>query len=242
MIKLGDPLVWLGRHAPGVFRAGNDVRLWAGDRWLRAGTRSQGPRDSGQVALTFDDGPDPRWTPAILEHLARAGARASFFMLGRAVEEQPELARRVAAAHQAGTHLHSHTRGLTRDRHAGLYDLDHALAVHARVLGDRPTAVRFPYGHAGRIQPADLRARGLTAYHWTFSSHDSRAAAPARIVDRVLGLVGPGDIILMHDGFGSGSRLGPGHRDHTVSALPQILSGLAERGLRAVTLDELFVG
>lgn len=234
-----DPLVWLGRHTPRVFRLGNDLRLWATGRWLESGTLSQGPRTGGQVALTFDDGPDPRWTPAILEHLDRAGARATFFMLGQTLAEHPGLAREVAAGHQVGTHFYTHTRGLTRDRHAGLYDLDHALAVHARVLSERPTAARFPYGRVGRIRPEDIQARGLTAYHWTFSSHDSRASAPEPITDRVLSLIGPGDIVLMHDGFGAGSKLGPGHRDHTVDALPRILTGLAERGLQAGTLDEL---
>ena len=53
MAKVGNPLVWLGRHAPGVFRLGNELRLWVGDNWMRPQTVSQGPKDTGQVALTF---------------------------------------------------------------------------------------------------------------------------------------------------------------------------------------------
>lgn len=236
-----DPLVLLGRVAPGVFRLANAARLWFNDRWLCPGTVSRGPASARRVALTFDDGPDPRWTPAILDILAAHGARATFFQVGRGQVEQADLARRVAAeGHQVGTHLFAHARPAGRSRRVQLDELDQALAVYGDVLGGRPTALRFPYGQVGRLEPADWRGRGLVAYHWTFSSHDSRALSPKAIIDRVVALAGPGDIVLLHDGYGAGSSLGPGHRDHTVAALPAILRVLAEKGLAPVTLDELF--
>jgi peptidoglycan/xylan/chitin deacetylase (PgdA/CDA1 family) len=215
----------------------DDARLAVETRWLRGGAVGHGPRDVPHVALTFDDGPDPRWTPGILATLARHGARATFFCLGQALVDHPALAREVAAAHQVGTHLFTHTRGLTRDRSAFAAELERALAAHADVLGRRPEALRFPYGDSGVIRAADLR--GLTAYHWSVSSLDSRAESPEAIVAR-LGRVGPGDIVLLHDGRGPGSTLGPGHREHTVAALDGVLRLLAARGLRAVTLDEMF--
>ena len=106
-----DPLVLLGRVAPVVFRLANAARLWLNDRWLCPGTVSRGPASASRVALTFDDGPDPRWTPAILDVLAAHGARATFFQVGRGQMKHADLARRVVAeGHQVGTHLFAHTR------------------------------------------------------------------------------------------------------------------------------------
>lgn len=236
-----DPVVLLARVAPGAYRLANAARLWVHDRWLCPGTVSRGPDTGRRVALTFDDGPDPRWTPDILDVLAAHGARATFFQVGRGQVEHAELARRVELeGHQVGTHLLAHARPAGRSRRAQLDELDQALAVYEEVLGHRPTAMRFPYGQVGRLGPADWGERGLAAYHWTFSSHDSRAPSPAAIVERVVTLAGPGDIVLLHDGYGAGSSLGPGHRDHTVAALPAILRAFGEKGLEAVTLDELF--
>lgn len=241
MNPLSDPLAWFGSRAPGLFRLGNHLRLWANSRWLCPGTVAAGPRHGNRVALTFDDGPDPRWTPAILDCLREYKAQASFFMLGRALAEHPDLACRVASeGHQVGTHLYNHARALLVDRDAMLTDLDRAIATHVQTFGQAPHCLRFPYGRVGRMQPQDLVAHSLTAYHWTFSSHDSRAESPERIIRRVESLIGPGDIVLMHDGYGTGSSLGPGHRDHTVAALPRILDLLQARNLEPVTLDQLF--
>lgn len=236
--ELTDPAEALGRLSPTLFRLTNDARLALGSRF-RAGALAHGPRDRKRVALTFDDGPDPRWTPAIVEALGRAGARATFFLLGEALERHPEVARVVAAQHEVGTHSYSHGRHLASNGQAMLDDLDRALRAHDEVLGERPVPMRFPFGRAGVVRASEVRRKGLVPYHWTFSSLDSRRPAE-RIIARFAALVAPGDIVLLHDGIGPGSRLGPGHRDHTVVALPTLLEILAERGLEAVTLAELF--
>ncbi len=240
MTLVVEPATWLGRFSPRLWALANGVRLAVETRLLRGGAIGHGPRGLPRVALTFDDGPDPRWTPGILDHLERAGARATFFFTGMNVAEHPELAREVASRHQVGTHLFSHHRGLTRDRRFFLDDMERAREVHERVLGRRPGALRFPFGDSGRIRAVELRRYGLVPYHWSFSTLDSRAETPVRIVERFSSLVGPGDIVLLHDGRSPGSSLGPGHRRNTVAALPEILDVLARRGLKAVTLDELF--
>ena len=181
MTLVVEPATWLGRFSPRLWALANGVRLAVETRLLRGGAIGHGPRGLPRVALTFDDGPDPRWTPGILDHLERAGARATFFFTGMNVAEHPELAREVASRHQVGTHLFSHHRGLTRDRRFFLDDMERAREVHERVLGRRPGALRFPFGDSGRIRAVELRRYGLVPYHWSFSTLDSRAET--KIVD-----------------------------------------------------------
>lgn len=198
----------------------------------------QGPRGHA-IALTFDDGPDPRWTPRILEILERACVRATFFLVGSQILEHPELARQIAARHEVGTHLFSHRRGLTRDRAAFVHDLERALAAHEQVLGAQPRWLRFPFGDVGRVVAEDWTTRGLVACHWSVNSHDVRTACAGEVVREVLRELRGGAIVLLHDGVSRDSRLGPGHREATVAALKPILDGLAERELAAVSIREL---
>ena len=229
----------LAARAPGLWRGMNHARLALEVPLLRGGAVYRGSPTSGAVALTFDDGPDPRWTPRILDALAAADARATFFFLATAMAAHPALTREVAAHHEIGTHLHDHSLAPMRSPAAFAAELARVLPIHDQLLGQRPTRLRFPHGHAGRIGPAVLRQHGLTAYHWTFSSEDSRASAGAVVAARVRLRLAPGAIVLLHDGRGPGSTQGPGHREATIAALPAILAAIHERGLAAVTLAEL---
>jgi peptidoglycan/xylan/chitin deacetylase (PgdA/CDA1 family) len=198
-----------------------------------------GPRTRPHVALTFDDGPDERWTPGILDALRAAGARATFFCIGEHIEKHPDLARAVAAEHQIGTHLYSHKRGITDDVAATERELEQVIALHERILGERPRALRYPFGVRGAWTAAKLARWRLVPYHWTFSSLDSRATRGDAVVDFVTPRLGPGAIVLLHDGRGADSTRGK-TRDATVAAMPGILAAIRERGLEAVTLDEMF--
>lgn len=226
-------------RAPGLWQGFNLARLAVEAPLLRGGAVYRGSPRSGAVALTFDDGPDPRWTPRILEALARADARATFFFLATAMQAHPELTREVAARHEIGTHLYDHSRAPMASPEAFAAEVARVMPVHLEILGERPTRLRFPHGHAGRIGAAELRAHGLTAYHWTFSSEDSRASEGGPVAERVRLRLAPGSIVLLHDGRGPGSTQGPGHREATVAAMPAILEAIAARGLAAVTLGEL---
>jgi peptidoglycan/xylan/chitin deacetylase (PgdA/CDA1 family) len=221
----------VARAWPGLWRAANDLVCAVTEPVRGAACRRT---RTPAVALTFDDGPDPATTPAILDALAAAGARATFFFIGERVAAHPELARRVAAAHQVGTHLHTHRRGLTPAIFAD--EIRRVREVHERVLGAQPVALRFPYGERGGVSRADVRAAGLRAYHWTFSSLDWRLAHD--VVGRVVPRLAPGSIVLMHDGCAPG-QTGARNRNATVCALPVILEELARRKLAAVTLEEL---
>lgn len=189
------------------------------------------------VALTFDDGPSAEHTPAILDELERRGARATFFALGRHVEAQPELARRIAHGHELAIHSFDHERGTVADRRRFADDVRRCRDLFMRVTGRAARLYRFPWGDPGVIRPADVAEQGLEPVLWTFSSHDDTLEADA-IVRRVDAHLEPGAIVLLHDALAPNS-VAPRRRDATVQALPAILDLVAARRWAPVTVSEL---
>lgn len=183
------------------------------------------------VALTFDDGPDPRGTPAILEALAEADARATFFVLGHKVRAHPELARAiVAAGHELALHGDAHQVRAAFWRPALAADLARAEQSIEEVTGARPALFRPP---AGVVVPSlldVLRARGLGVVGWSVRPGDGLSLPSDVVAARVLGRSGPGDVVLLHDAPPPGAEEVPAAR-----ALPRILAGFAARGLRVDT-------
>ncbi len=193
-------------------------------------------RVASGVALTFDDGPDRRATPLVLSALARAGARATFFLVGEQVRREPGLAREIAAAgHTIGLHGGSHRcelrlspRALAADRAAGLDAITTATGV-------TPTLHRPPYGAASGAGLTLARRAGLETVLWSRWGRDwTRRATPESVVGRVLAAGPPaGDIILLHDSDRYGAE---GCWRATVAGLPELLARLADAGLEPVTL------
>jgi peptidoglycan/xylan/chitin deacetylase (PgdA/CDA1 family) len=204
---------------------------------LLGGAVTVGP-DRPVAALTFDDGPDPDYTPRILDILAERRVRATFFLLGRHVERAPEIARRVAEHHEVGCHSYAHAREAVHDAAAFQDDLARFHRAAEQHVGARAKLYRFPWGDRGRISPRALeRTAGLTCVHWTISGADDTQDAPA-IVSRISRGLVPGAIVLLHDGIGPRSvrRL---TREPTVQALPAVIDAIRARGLSLVTVGEL---
>jgi peptidoglycan/xylan/chitin deacetylase (PgdA/CDA1 family) len=214
-------------------------------RWLRGAAISQGSGERREVALTFDDGPHPTWTPQILDQLDRGGAKATFFVVGRCAKEHPMVVREMRRrGHDVGTHLYSHDRRTVDSDEWFQRELLQSRAELESLLGEPIHWLRFPYGHRGRQDPRAIEtAHGLRTVHWTFSSHDGRLRHPEEIIGRVEAGMRPGAIVLMHDRLADeDSGLPPayvGPRDATILALPEILQRLRGRDLRAVTLTDL---
>jgi peptidoglycan/xylan/chitin deacetylase (PgdA/CDA1 family) len=185
------------------------------------------------VVLSFDDGPHPEGTPAVLELLAAAGARAIFFCVGEQVERRPALAARIRAdGHELALHGHRHrlqlrvsTGALRRDYERGMGAIEDACGVRARL--HRP-----PYGIYSAAGLRIAREHGLRPLLWSRWGRDWRAlTTPERIARRVLRAPGPGEVILLHDADFYSSR--HSHR-RTLAALELIMSGLTSARLATV--------
>jgi peptidoglycan-N-acetylglucosamine deacetylase len=185
------------------------------------------------VALTFDDGPHPEGTPAVLEILARAQARATFFLVGEQVLARPKLAGQIAAAgHVIALHCHRHRLEL-RLTHAQLdADLRHAAAAIEDATGVSPRWHRPPYGIYSGAGLRAARDAGLRPLLWSRWGKDWRKfTTPARITARATRDLSDGDVILLHDADFYSSK---GSHRRTVAALPAIMRELSRRRLATV--------
>ncbi len=185
------------------------------------------------VVLTFDDGPHPDGTPAVLELLAREGARAAFFMIGEQVQRRPELAAEVlAAGHVVALHGHRHRLQLRLSANAVQADLRRGAAAIEDATGTAPVWHRPPFGIYSAAGLAFVREAGLRPLLWSRWGKDWRKfTTPERIAARATASVGPGDVILLHDAdfySASNSHL------RTVEALKSILSALKSRQIGTV--------
>jgi peptidoglycan-N-acetylglucosamine deacetylase len=189
------------------------------------------------VALTFDDGPDPTSTPAILDALATAGVHATFFLLGSMLERAKDLGRElVDAGHEVAVHGWSHRYLLARGPLATYRDIARAREFIAETTGVRPTYYRPPYGVLTTAALAAARRLQLTPVLWTACGNDwTRTATPESVAGQVTRQLRPGGTILLHD---SDDLSAPGRWRATLGGLPRILADCAERGLTVGSLAE----
>ena len=139
--------------------------------------------DPSAVAITFDDGPHPRGTPAVLETLREAGAAATFFLVGEQVERNRELAAEIAAAgHTIAVHAHRHRNSLRLTPRAFESDVDRGIAAIAEATGSVPDIHRAPYGIYSPAALAAVRRRGLRPLLWSRWGHDWRGSATAESI------------------------------------------------------------
>ena len=191
-----------------------------------------------KAAITFDDGPSAEFTPPILDALAEAGVRATFFALGRQVRAHPEIARRIVAeGHELASHGDDH-RLLTFEGPTGIA---HQLrALDEAVVGATGAApaplFRAPHGFRSPFLVPVARRLGYRVVGWTAGVWDTAKPGIERIVDRSVSRLYPGAILLLHDADGSGNG---DDRSQTVEALPLILEAGKEQGIQFVTISEL---
>jgi peptidoglycan/xylan/chitin deacetylase (PgdA/CDA1 family) len=184
----------------------------------------------GAVALTFDDGPHPRGTPAILDVLARHGVSATFFMVGEQVNRSPRLAAEVVAAgHAVAVHGHRHRNLLRLTPRQIAHDLDRARAAIEDTTATSPTLHRAPYGIYSWPAIAAVRARGWRPLLWSRWGRDwARRATPRSIAATVTQELRAGDVLLLHD---ADDYSAPGSHERTAAALPRVLEAIAAAGL-----------
>jgi peptidoglycan-N-acetylglucosamine deacetylase len=191
--------------------------------------------DPKNLAITFDDGPNPRITPSLLDLLERYDTRATFFLIGRHVRAFPSLAKEIAfRGHAVGNHTetHPHLTFLSPRRVAA--ELESCRDAIQAVTGQQPRWMRPPFGFRGPQVGRAVRRSGCAGMvMWSALAWDWKVQPAANVIRRLARVAG-GDILLLHDGD---HRVLEGDRRHTVAALEHWLPRWRDAGLRLVTID-----
>lgn len=192
------------------------------------------------VYLTFDDGPDPENTSAVLDILKKHGIKATFFTVGNQIEKHPEILRRIyEEGHAIGNHSYNHVyRELYQSANAYVTQLRHTDEIIKKIIGVRPRISRAPGGSAGSFNKEyweTLKKLGYIEIGWNISSGDASSAKASRIMSNIAGQMENKHLwshatVLMHDGRGHGE---------TVKALPDIIKYYQDRQFefRVVNLE-----
>lgn len=188
-----------------------------------------------KVALTFDDGPDIRFTPQVLDVLNEYQVKATFFLMGARAAEHANIVRRMNdEGHAIGNHTYWHPNLAEESIERAHWEITSAEDVLFQILGYRTRLFRPPYGNLTREIVELLESLNYAVILWNVDSLDWKQPGADVIADFVTANAGPGSIILMHDG---------GHwtmdLSGTVNSLHQIIPSLQQKGLEFVTIPEL---
>ncbi len=204
-----------------------------------AADRLCGRGHPGGIGLTFDDGPDPAGTPAVLDALGELGWSATFFMLGSQARQFPEMARAVVAAgHEVAVHGDSHRSHLVRSTADVRADVIQACRDIAALTGVRPRWFRPPYGFLSRASVTAAAQVGLTPVLWTTWGKDWEKTNSLKVLEHVLADLDDGGTVLLHD---SDCTSTPHSWKRTAWALPRLAVELDRRGLAVRPLREHLV-
>jgi peptidoglycan/xylan/chitin deacetylase (PgdA/CDA1 family) len=212
---------WVGSTAPTV-------------TWFGALT-SAGARSSNEVAITFDDGPNPPDTLTIAAILKEHGVQATFMEVGKAVAQRPDVSQALMADGNVLAN-HSYHHDATSYLDPEYPELWQAERVFGEKLGVCPAFFRPPHGTHTPFMSRVVTGKGMTLVTWDVSAADWVETDPALLAQHILAKVKPGSIILLHDGIDGNI---PADRSVVIDALPRILDWLKAKGLQPVTLDRL---
>ena len=204
-----------------------------GPNWVRLPAAAQARRE---IALTIDDGPDPEVTPRVLDLLDAAGVRATFFCIGWRARQSPALCREIVArGHGVENHgdAHSHAFSLFGPRRMRA-DISAAQATLADLTGQAPRFFRATAGLRNPLLEPVLAELDLQLAAWTRRPYDTRNADTDRVFQRLTRGLGPGDILLMHDGHAARTAEG---QPVILATLPRLLDAMRDAALVPVTLQ-----
>lgn len=203
------------------------------------GIALRGDASSRKVALTFDDGPDPRYTPRCLEILAAHGVKGAFFLIGRKVRQYPGLAREIAACgHDVGNHTWSHRRHWILSPEKARVEVREGARAITEVLGAPPRLFRPPWGQMNLFTFLEAVRLEERCVFWSLPARDyRRGLSPGWIVTRVARRLRGGAIVLLHDSGGPEGAPGV-----MVEALPGIIREAKRQGFQLVPVGEMLDG
>ena len=211
--------------------------LWPRSTWVGANVLRL-PADAaarGEVSITIDDGPDPLVTPAVLDLLAAAGARATFFCIAERAAQHPELCREIVRrGHSVQNHSYRHTHNFSLLGPRGFRrEIERAQDTLSQITGERPRYFRAPAGLRNPFLAPVLHHLDLELVSWTRRGFDTLRTDPDDVLARLTRDLRAGDILLLHDGHAARGASG---RAVVLDVLPPLLQRLEQAGLRAVTL------
>ncbi len=185
--------------------------------------------EPGTVALTFDDGPSPVYTPQILDILKKNNIKATFFVMGPLARKYPNLIKRMAAeGHAVGVHAMTHPK-FTRLNDAQLhYEMVGTRDVITNILKKPPICLRAPFEKKNKHVEAYAKAQGLFLVPLAFDVRDKSICSVEQLSDRTINHGHSQQVFLLHDGSGK--------REITVAALPKIIAGIRSKGLGFSTI------
>ncbi|MFD1956237.1 polysaccharide deacetylase family protein [Paenibacillus thailandensis] len=196
---------------------------------------TNGARDAKKVALTFDDAPDPRFTPQILDILKEQHVRATFFIVGYRAEDHRELVRRIhREGHEIGNHSYNHPNYAELPLEQFQNQILRTDRAIRKIAGYSPRFIRPPYGELRSRQMRWLSEHDYTVVNWDVDSVDWRNTASSDVLMNIRKTLRPGSIVLQHAGGGDGQDL-----SGTIAALPALIEELKEQGFDIVPLSEL---
>jgi peptidoglycan-N-acetylglucosamine deacetylase len=207
--------------------------------FVRSGTFYRANTGEKVIALTFDDGPSPKWTSLILDELKGAGVKATFFMIGKHVQEYPDIARRVVAeGHDLGVHTFNHPVLLFSPAWHLEKELNDTQDVIKKITGKTTNLFRPPKAWLSAKEKAEITRLGYKIILWSINSKDWVHFDDKHIRRYIYNNARPGDIVLFHDSGGT-FRIEGGSRKQTTKTLPRLIEKLKEDGYRFVTISEL---
>jgi peptidoglycan-N-acetylglucosamine deacetylase len=183
------------------------------------------------IALTFDDGPWPKYTEQILDILKENNIKGTFFVIGRNMKNFPEIGKRIVAdGHTIANHTWHHWYHRLNPK-AAAYEIDATEEIIYKTTGVRTNLFRPPGGVLGNGPAGYARSKKYSVIMWSADSHDYKRPTAPRLLSNVMRDSKPGGIVLMHDGGGV--------RDSTVKALPAMIEKFRNSGYRFVTMPEM---
>jgi peptidoglycan/xylan/chitin deacetylase (PgdA/CDA1 family) len=234
------PASWTGAAA--ILVATTALFVWSighvnSGFWIETLARSPGA--SRAVALTFDDGPDARFTPRVLDILEEKRVPATFFVVGERAERHPDVIRRAHdLGHALGNHSHTHSLSFHVLHRGGLRrEISRCNQAIRSVIGLEPRLFRSPHGVKTPALGDVLAETGMSAIGWQVRGMDYVVRDPGRIARRIVERAVDGGVLLLHDG---GGFQGDSDRSATVEALPLVIDGLRARGFTFLRVDQLF--